>query len=100
MKHITSSIGLRGKAGYGINNSFEGNCCIMPLVTIELGNPLGDTSTVLAVISFLKWSARAASISAARKLISIGTETSPSWLKSHLKPHEKMNYPEPSQRGL
>ena len=31
-----------------INNPFEGNCCIMLLVTIELGNPLGDTSTEIA----------------------------------------------------
>jgi hypothetical protein len=56
----------------GINNPFEENCCIILPVTIELSGPLGDTNT----------------------------ETSPSWMKSYLKPLEKMIYPEPSKRGL
>lgn len=81
MKHITPAPEDRGeKTRRGINNPFGGNCCIMPPVTIELGSPLGDTSTVFAFPSLLKWSARTAPISASRKLISIGTEMSPSWL--------------------
>jgi len=67
-----------------INNPFRWNCCIIPSVTIELGNPLGDTNTVLAFNSFLKWSARTAPISALRKFICIGTEMAPSRLKSYL----------------
>ena len=67
-----------------INNPFRWNCCILLSVTIELGSPLGDTNTVLAFNSFLKWSARTAPISALRKFISIGTEMAPSRLKSYL----------------
>ena len=48
MKHIIAGIGSGQKHGRGINNSFEGNCCIMLSVTIELGSPLGDTSTETA----------------------------------------------------